>query len=324
MEQQEVIWSLHEKIIINGEPIEKSEMFMTLSDMNVSDQDVSDYSNSLHNLLKIKGRTEAARKILTIFRINPLVAVRIIESCSLAEDFDDLVYSVKALFSAVRNDSYVNSDLVLLNRNKSPYVALLIEAVYESSFSESNTWQPDMFLEYAQEEDKRLHRNNRKSKYLNEYNIKHILTHIPENCQIEFINWFWDKHCYAAKMYGKSETFAGNRVKIMMRELAEGSLWQHLENDSKSILSEIEKKRVEKERAEIQKFIRSVISEGRHTQYVKTVIGRANFYDKLQALMGDDFITEYDKSVENQRLVEKEEERIFREREEEKKSIISH
>ena len=57
---------------------------------------------------------------------------------------------------------------------------------------------------------------------------------------------------------------------------------------------------------------------------MKTVIGRANFYDKLQALMGDDFITEYDKSVENQRLVEKEEERIFREREEEKKSIISH
>ena len=315
MEHYDVISNLHEEI-----PIKKSEMFKVLSDMNVSDQYDSDYSNTLHNLLKIKGIDEASKKVLTVFRINPLVAVKIIESCSLVENIDELAYSIKPLFSAVRNDGEVNSDLILLNKNKVPYVTLLIEAVFQTSIGESSIWDPDMFLKYAQEEDAKLHNNRTKAKYLNAYNIRHIFTHIPENRQIEFINWFWDKHCYAAAHYGKLETFSGGRVKVMMSELHEGSLWQHLENVSESELSENERERVEKEREEIKKFLSSVVSEGRHTQYVKIVIGKDNFYEKLRVLMGDDFVVEYDKRVKNQKIADEQEEKLRKELEEAEKA----
>ncbi len=307
MEQEDVISTLNEEILIKGVPIEKSDMFTILSDMNVSDQYVSDYSNSLHNFLKIKGIDETEKKILTVFRINPLVAVKIIESCSLVENIDGLAYSIKPLFSAVRNDGFINSDSVLLNKKKVPYVTLLIEAVFQTSIGESNIWGPDMFLRYAQDQDAKLHKNGIKAKYLNAYNIRHILTNIPENRQIELINWFWDKHCYAALRYRKVETFSSGRVKVMMSEIAEGSLWQHLENVNESDLSEIELKRVIKEREELKRFISSVVSEGRHTQYVRVAIGEERFYEKLQVLMGEGFALEYDKSVKNQKMIEEQE-----------------
>ncbi len=303
MDNHDIVSTLHEEILIKGVPIEKSEMFKTLSDMNVSDQDISDYSNSLHNLLKAKGTDETVKKIITIFRINPLVAVRIIESCSLVDEIDNLAYSIKPLFSAVRNDGHVNSDLVLLNRKQAPYVALLIEAVFQRSFGESGWWDPDMFLKYAQEEDKKLYTQGTKAKYLNSYNIRHILTHIPDNRQIELINWFWDKHCYAASNHGIKESFTGGRVKAMIDELAEGSLWHHLENVNESDLSERELARLEKEKEGIKHFIESVLSEGRHLQFIQKILGRDNFYDKLQVLLGDGFGEKYDKLLENQQKI---------------------
>ena len=320
MDNNDVLSVLNEKTLIKGVPIEKSEMCRVLSDMNVSDQYVSDYSNSFHNFLRNKGVDEAEKKVLTIFRINPLAAVKIIESCSLAEKIDELGYSIKILYYAIKNDGMINPDGVLLNKNKVPYVTLLIEAVFQTSISELRVAYPDMLLKYAQEEDVKLHKNRIKPKYLNAYNIRHMLTHIPENRQIELINWFWDKHCYAVTHYGKQETFSGGRVDIMMKELFEGSLWQHLENTNKSKLSETERERINRERDEIKRFISSVVSEGRHTQYVKIVIGSDNFYEKLRVLMGDKFAAEYDESAENQRIAEEQEEALRKQDEEAEKA----
>lgn len=294
-------YTIDDEIFIKGVPIVDSEMFKTLSDMNVADQSVSDYSNSLHNVLKNKGRVEATRKVLTIFRINPLVAVRMIENCALIEETKLFsYYTMHVLFSAVKNEDHTDYRGVLINKNKVPYVTLLIEASYQQSM-QCCYWNPGDFLKYALKEDEKLHNNHKKVKYLNAYNIRHIIKHIPENRQIEFINWFWDRHCYAVLNYGKTETFSSRRVKVMINELHEGSLWQHLENVIVSELSEKERERVEKERNEIKKFISSVVSEGRHTQYVRIVIGKDNFYEKLRALMGDGFVTEYDRKVENNR-----------------------
>lgn len=308
MNDYDVISALREDIFIKGVPIKESDMFKTLSDMNVSEQYVSDYSNGLHNLMKIKGKDEAERKILVIFRINPLVAVRIIESCQIVEDIEQLAYSIKLLFSVLQEDGYyvdpeANKKTMILN-NRVPYVALLIEAVFQRSIGDSTYWDPDMFLRFAQSEDLKLYKKGIKTKYLNAYNIRHILGHIPENRQIEFINWFWDKHYYASQKFGKKETFASGRVRLMMHEITEGSIWQHLENEDKQELSEREQERLEKEKDGIRSFIRTVISEGRHLEFIKRILGESNFYEKLTVLMGDGITETYDSAVDNQEKLE--------------------
>ena len=137
MENFDVISILKEEVRIKGIPIKESEMFKTLSDMNVPEQYIDDYSNSLHNLLKAKGIDEAERKILTIFRINPLVAIRIIESCSIQQYINELSYAIKPVFSVIREGGHYFDDLsfdkMVLNKNKVPYVTLLIEAVFQKS-----------------------------------------------------------------------------------------------------------------------------------------------------------------------------------------------
>lgn len=78
MEQMEII------SLLQGEPkIKNTPMFKAFSDMNLSDQYISDFSNSLHNYKLKAGEHETQKKILDIFRINPLVAVKIMESCSV-------------------------------------------------------------------------------------------------------------------------------------------------------------------------------------------------------------------------------------------------
>ena len=298
---EDVISILNKEIVIKGSPIKDTEMFKILSDMNVSDQYINDYSNSLHRLLKARGREEAEEKILAVFRINPLAAVRIIESCSIIEDMDKLAYSIKPIFDSIMHN-YESFPGMVLNINRVPYVTLLIEAVFQQSMEESYQWDPNRFLEYALEEDSKLYKRGIKAKYCNAYNIRHILRHIPENRQIEFINWFWDRHCYAAAKFGKAETFAGTRVRIMMDELVEGSLWNHLENSCG--LSQREKNRQEKESDEIKHFISEVIYEGRHLQYISRILGKDHFYDKLKALVGDDYCKQYDLAVEKQKQIE--------------------
>ncbi len=296
MDSQALRSIFEEKVRIKGVPIEDTEMFKTLSDMNVSDQDISDYSNSLHNLLSKKGVDEATRKVLTIFRINPLVAVKIIESCSLVNEIQDLAVVFEYLFRGV---GY--SDPRVLNKHKIPYSTLFIEAMYQNSIKESGLWaDKNSFLKQLRELDSNVHSKGKKGKFLNLYNIRHILTHIPDNRQIEFINWFWDKHCYAASKYQKPEKYYSSRVAVMMSELAEGSLWHHLENVNESDLSERELARLEKEKEGIKHFIESVLSEGRHLQYIQKILGRDNFSDKLQVLLGDGFGEKYDKRLENQ------------------------
>lgn len=308
MKSNEVTAILHEDIVINGKPIQESEMFKTLADMNVSEQYISDYSNGLHNLLRIKGKKEAERKIIVIFRINPLVAVKIIESCQLVDEIDELGYAIKPLFSVLRKDGYFcppeESGKIILNNNRIPYITLLIEAVFQKSIGASTYWKPDRFLEYAQSEDLKLHKKGVRVKHFNAYNTCHILSHIPENRQIELINWFWDKHCYVARTYGKVESFASVRVRIIMEEIKEGSIWQHLENEEKQELSESEQESLEKEKAGIRSFIEAVISEGRHLQYIKKILGERDFYEKLTALMGNDIRAIYDEAVVTQKSMD--------------------
>lgn len=312
MENLDVIRVLNEDVQIKGVSIKESEMFKTLSDMNVSEQYINDYSNSLHNLLKVKGIDEAEKKVLTIFRINPLVAIRIIESCSIVKDIDQLSFAIKPVFSVIREGGGcyyrdLSFEKMVLN-NKVSFVTLLIEAVYQKSMIATN-WQPRDFLKYAQEQDQKLHKQGRKPKFLNAYNIKHIFSHIPDNRQIELVNWFWDKHCYSAKEFYKKESFAGTRVHIMLSILPEGAMWQHLENASMQQLSKREQDSLTNELEEIKHFVEAVFAEGRHLQYIKQILGNENFYDKLTQLMGNDYNrAKYDRAVLQQKQWDEEDE----------------
>ena len=286
MEQMEII------SLLQGEPkIKNTPMFKAFSDMNLSDQYISDFSNSLHNYKLKAGEHETQKKILDIFRINPLVAVKIMESCSV--NAEELVYAFKIIFKAISGDLMwkLGENQVILNKHKVPYMALFIEAAYQNSVCDIYDTK-EKFLEYAVLRDGKLHEKGIRAKYFNAYNVRHIMRHIPENRQIEFINWFWDRHCHAAAKYGKAESFAGGRVRIMMGELKEGSLWRHLENVGGQELSRRERMSMQCERDGIRHFIEKVVSEGRHVEYVRVVLGNDKFYEKLEALMGEKYARE--------------------------------
>lgn len=185
-------------------------------------------------------------------------------------------------------------------------MSLLIEAAYQNSVCDIYDMK-DMFLSYAIQQDSKLHEKGIKPKYLNAYNIRHIITHIPDNRQIEFINWFWERHCHVVKKYRKRDSFAGRRVAIMMSSLQESALWKHLENAEIQELSDRELRSLGKERQLIQAFIANVFEEGMHMQYVKIVLGKDNFYEKLHVLMGKSYVDAYDLKVDKQKQIEEEE-----------------
>lgn len=295
--------------LLRGEAkVKNTQIFTVFSNMNVSDQVISDFSNGLHNYKLKAGDNEAQKKILDIFRINPFVAIRIMETCSL--DVEELVYAFKIVFLSLDTKKYdgwnnevLPEDQVILNPHIVPYMSLLIEAAYQNSVCDVYV-SKDMFLEYAMEQDLALHRKGGKSKYLNSYNIKHILSHIPDNRQIEFINWFWDRHCYAVSAYGKTETYAGRKVAIMMNELVDGALWRHLESLDQDKLSTEEIQMMNKEKEGIQRFIKNAYEEEHHVNYVQVILGRENFYDKLCYLMGNGYVELFEEKLAIQEVYE--------------------
>jgi hypothetical protein len=290
MEQEEMVARL------KGEPrIKNTPMFSVLSDMNVSNQVLSDYSNSLHNYKLKAGEYETQKRLLDIFRINPLAAVKIMESCSI--DAVEMGYVFKLLGYYVcgeqnsrRDQDWPDEpdDRVVLNEHPIPYVVLAIEAAFQNSVKDYG--MPGLFLTYAAEKDReRYEKYGTRPKYLNDYNIRHILLNIPDNRQIEFINWFWKSHCFIAKNYEKPGSLDAHRTSVLLGMMPDGFLWRHLENARKQELSPREQQRNEQEKDQICDFIRNVYEEGRHPEYVKKILGEDHFEEKLKELMGEAF-----------------------------------
>lgn len=285
MNNQETLQWLKRKSSIIHSP-----MFPVLKDMRISSSQIQNYSNSFHRLVKQKGTEIATKKILDLFRVNPFVAVKIMESCQLYEEAPSILYGLKLLFSAMRDKAMIENmhleQSIVLN-DPVPYMALLIEAAYQDSVSDIYD-NKDLYLDYACTQDLILHKRHIKSKYLNSFNIRHILNNIPEGRKIELINWFWKKHCLANQRYGKVETYASKRVAIIMSELVESSLWKHLESQVIETLSDVERKRVEREKNEIKQFVALTLHEKNHINYLNIVLGGDNMDAKIRLLINED------------------------------------
>lgn len=287
--------------------IRESKQYPDISRMDMSEEEMSQYSHVIHRLKDKQGADFALQKTLDVYRVNPLLGVKVMETSFMNGGAEDIVYGLKVLYTAVVQHNDVNNGghMVILN-GMVPYTILLIEAAYQNSVCD--IWDTkDVFLSYAKDEDYASHQRGDKPRFLNRYNIRHILKHIPDNRQIEFINWFWDKHCYAVHNYGKIETYAGRRVEIMMSELRDSCLWKHLENKDSLETSDRNQEYEWKvrERWEICRFIDNTIQEGRHVQYIEIILGEENFYDKLRVLMGDECIERYNSALETSLKLQK-------------------
>lgn len=282
--------------------VKESKQYADISDMNMTESQMEKYSHSLHNLMEQRGEEFALKKILDVYRVNPLLAVKAMESCRLNSKAEEIVLGMKLLFDAVRrrNDLNNGGQLVVLNA-MIPYTILLIEAAYQNSVSD--VWDTkEVFLSYAKDQDYEAHQRKQKTRFLNGYNIRHLLKHIPENRQIELINWFWEKHCYAVRVHcKKQETYSGRRVSMMMDELTDSCLWKHLENMDSTEISERERENKGRERYQIQRFIENTIDEGMHLQYIKIILGEDHFDEKLRVLVNEDYAEKFYHALDIQR-----------------------
>ncbi len=306
MDSMDVVSLLRKPATLKGVPVKETDMFKDLSGLDLSEQRANAYICSLHNYLERSGAQAAAEKILLVFRIHPLVAVRTIETSSLAADMRTLSYAFKLLISVARGDYGFQWEDVILNDHKVRYLIMLIEAIFQNSVCETFDVR-DVILEYVCRRERAIHEsgNPKWIRVLTNKNVQEIITHIPENQQIELINWFWNKHLYTFCKYRKTDTFNARKVAAMLEVLPEGALWRHLENAEKEKLSDEEEEKfpnrelamAEREREEIANFIRSVVvdEEGHHIEYVEQVLGKTDFYKKLEALLGPGFRKEYDR-----------------------------
>lgn len=270
MDSKEILSLLREPVMLNGVPVKETTMFRDLSDLNLSEQRANDYICSLHKYLLKKGTRAAAEKILLVFRIHPLVAVRAIETSSLIIDIESLSYALKPLFLAISDESNdlrlsgynLHREEIILNDHLVRYLIMLIEASFQNSICEVFD-EANRILSYVRDRDHKLYKsgNTKRIQCLTNKNVKEIVTHIPENRQIDLINWFWRHHLYVFRKYGKTDTYDGRKVAAMLEVLPEGALWRNLENAEKGDLSHREQARTGRERKGIADFIRSVVVE---------------------------------------------------------------
>ena len=126
-EMLQPIMTIREMQVHLGSPIgiKNSPIYPIISNMNISYNEVQQVSHNLHNFCRQKGENEALKKVLDILRVNPLLALNTIKSCSLCKYTEHIYVMLKTLYYAV---SYQDS-IVILN-NKVPFIILFIEALY--------------------------------------------------------------------------------------------------------------------------------------------------------------------------------------------------
>ena len=276
--------------------IVNSPQYAMIANMDISAEQTAKISHSIHRLLEQRGEKLAFQKVLDIMRVNPLLAFRILESCSLCVYRQEIHRAVGILIDATGQ----HDKNVLLN-DELPFVILLIEAGYQDLLEQEMIGE--YILQQVKKADAKRHKWNLKSRhtlplYLTSYHIRHIFNNIPARRQIELINWFWKQHCYAASHFQKTETYSSRRVDIMLREMEDSCLWKHLENINTTQLSETERQQINREKAHIREFIDNLLKERYHLPYLKTILGEDDFRRKLEDLMGSNGLLRYDDEVQ--------------------------
>lgn len=276
--------------------IVNSPLYASIADMDISAEQTARISHSIHRLLEQRGEKLAFQRVLDIMRVNPLLAFRILESCTLCAYRDEIYEAVKILIDATGQ----RDKNVILNKEM-PFVILLIEAGYQELLEEEMIGQ--FVLKHVKKADAKKHQFNSRWKmtqqqYLTPSNIRHIFNNIPARRQIELINWFWRQHCHAALYHQKKETYSSRQVDIMLREMKDACLWKHLENIKTTQLSEIERQQTDREKAQIRQFVDNLLRERQHLHYLRTILGEDDFRRKLEDIMGRDGLLRYDDEIQ--------------------------
>lgn len=282
--------------------IVNSKQYAMIANKDISAEQTAVLSHSIHRLLEQRGEKPAFQKVLDIMRVNPLLAFRILESCSLCVYRQEIYRAVQILIDATGQQD----KNVLLN-DELPFVILLIEAGYQDLLEQEMIGE--YILQQVKKVDKKRHQWNSKCKkhqqplYLTADNIRHIFNNIPARRQIELINWFWRQHCHAVSNFGKDETYSSRHVNIMLREMKDACLWKHLENTNTAQLSETERQQVARERAHIKEFAENVLRERMHLPYLEIILGKDDFRRKLVDIIGSDCLHYYDNVMQDARRI---------------------
>lgn len=283
--------------------------YSAVCNKNLSESQMTEFSHCFHTMLGVYGEEFVLKKVLDLFRVNPLLAVMTMERCVLNKYINELSINMHGLFSAAaeQNDNRVWTYPIILNE-RTDYLILLVETCYRNSISKVVYWDTiNIFLNRLKEEDYHAHKEGLPTKFFTQNNIRHLITHIPGNRQIEFINWFWEKHCYAKKKFKQKDTYNARRVEFMMKEMAEGCLWKDIENWETTEMLPEERNRVVDEVREIIRFLQLTMGEGRHMQYIAKVLGKDDLEKKLVVLLGQDGLERYKRMMLVQKLIEKRE-----------------
>ena len=140
--------------------------------MNPDSYHVSDFIGCLADCKEKQGEAVAMEKLVALYRVNPMVATKALVEVGLYHYKEDVLSAFKMIFNSImeRQHRAEGGQSIILNHDKSSYMALFIEAAY---LLDDDSMYVPVFLNYAFEQD----RNNQKSFYLKPYNIKHIFTY---------------------------------------------------------------------------------------------------------------------------------------------------
>lgn len=253
--------------------------------MNPDSYHVSDFIGCLADCKEKQGEAVAMEKLVALYRVNPMVATKALVEVGLYHYKEDVLSAFKMIFNSImeRQHRAEGGQSIILNHDKSSYMALFIEAAY---LLDDDSMYVPVFLNYAFEQD----RNNQKSFYLKPYNIKHIFNAISAKHKIDLLNWFWDKHMYVHNKYGKNQTYASRQVEVMVKQLEENSLLKNCIQSHQT-----------KEQQGMITFLENVIKEGNYIEFVELVLGRDHLEEKLQSVLSQNFVRMYYKAIEDKK-----------------------
>ena len=252
----------HHELVEFPAHFQEKEVYKICSDLYAPERKINDLITCFHKayMSGTWSLEQLETQIWKVFWVNPLIAVRMFESCCLYESVD-IYGALKSVWYGLIHEKAEGAPYGLeryIQVNK-PQFTILMAAVCFTTIvqaDDSNRHFVDEMLTYAYG----LY-SKEGGACLSGRNLYFIYYHIPNAYKIKFLNWFCRKYRYEASLkrtnaYGKSTTEKPLRCIItIVDETRTDCLWKYMNEENGSEYAEV----VQILREEHEDFISSIL-----------------------------------------------------------------
>lgn len=242
----EEIYCNHHELVKFPDDFKEREVYKICSDLYVSERKINDLITCFNkaHMSGVWTLEQLETQIWKVFWVNPLIAIRMFESCCLYETVD-IYGALKSVWYGLIHSNGTGGwrDLAQYIQVDEQQFTVLMVVVCFSSIVQANGGNQhfiDEMLKYAYG----LY-GKEGGACLSNRNLHFIYYHIPNQYKIKFLNWFCKKYKYEAtkkrmNRYGKRTTEKPLRcIGTIVDETRSDCLWKYMNEENGAEYAEV-------------------------------------------------------------------------------------